>query len=176
MTPKQIDQIIYDTAISQGYNTESARYVVAQARLESANYTSNVFKNNNNLFGMSYAGQNLATKGTIKPVNERDAKCRKTGICANANYYAKYADVKDAIIDRLVRYGGRTINQVTPKMLKDSTTPEQYARLLKLRGYYTASQTQYAKLLRNISSTLSIKKKIKRDIDRFNDFIRSLLN
>jgi flagellum-specific peptidoglycan hydrolase FlgJ len=173
-TAQELDQIIFDTAIDQGYNPESAKFVVAQARLESQHYSSNVFNNNNNMFGMSYAGQKLATKGTIKPFNERDKKCQSTGVCANANYYAKYNDPSDCIKDRLTRYGSKTINNVTPQMLKDALTAAQYAKLLKLRGYYTAPEIRYAKDLQSISTKLKVKKKISHHFINFSRFIDNL--
>jgi hypothetical protein len=40
----QYDQIIYDTAIKEGFNPTAAKLIVAQARFESADYTSNVFQ------------------------------------------------------------------------------------------------------------------------------------
>ena len=42
----QYDQIIYDTAIKEGFNPTAAKLIVAQARFESADYTSNVFQKN----------------------------------------------------------------------------------------------------------------------------------
>ena len=94
MTPEQIDNEIYNLAISNGFTDVSAKFVVAQARLESADkgkeYNSNNFKTNNNCFGMKFIGQPLATKGTLAPFSERDKKCRDTGVCSNRNFYAKF--------------------------------------------------------------------------------------
>jgi hypothetical protein len=39
-----VDQMIYDTAISQGFTPISAKLIIAQARVESDNYTSKNFK------------------------------------------------------------------------------------------------------------------------------------
>jgi flagellum-specific peptidoglycan hydrolase FlgJ len=54
-----IDQDIYNMAIAEGFSPISAKLIVAQARLESGDYSSNVFVNNNNMFGMKYVGQTL---------------------------------------------------------------------------------------------------------------------
>jgi uncharacterized FlgJ-related protein len=58
------DQLIYETAIRAGFTPTAAKLVVAQARFESADYTSSVFKNNNNTSGMKFIGQPLANERT----------------------------------------------------------------------------------------------------------------
>jgi hypothetical protein len=45
----QYDQLIYNTAIKQGFNPMAAKLIVAQARFESADYTSNVFKRSSSI-------------------------------------------------------------------------------------------------------------------------------
>ena len=67
----QLDQTIYQMAVEEGFTPTAAKFVVAQARLESADYGSNVFKNNNNMYGMKYVGQSLAERGTAAPASER---------------------------------------------------------------------------------------------------------
>ncbi len=130
------DQIIYNTAIKQGFTPTSAKFVVGQARFESANYTSAVFKANNNTSGMKFVGQPLATKGTLAPMNERSDSCKKGGTCKNSDYYAKFASVQDSATDKIVRLYGKTMGGVTPDQLKNAKTPEEFARLLKKRSYY----------------------------------------
>jgi uncharacterized FlgJ-related protein len=80
-----IDQSIYNTAIEEGFSPTSAKLIVAQARLESSHYSSTVFKANNNMFGMKYVGQPLATKGTLAPSKELSKSCRENGNCANSD-------------------------------------------------------------------------------------------
>jgi hypothetical protein len=46
MQSQEIDQLMYDTAIKQGFTPVAAKLVVAQARFESKDYTSDVFKTN----------------------------------------------------------------------------------------------------------------------------------
>jgi hypothetical protein len=125
------DQEIYDIAIQNGFTPTSAKFVIAQSRLETGNYTSKVYRLNNNLFGMKFAGQPLATKGTIAPASE----LRCGGNC-NGDYYSKYATHTDSIKDAIIRLYGRTMYGVTPQMLKDSATPDEYALNLKKRHYY----------------------------------------
>ena len=134
MTSQEIDQLIYNTAIQQGFSPVAAKFVVAQARFESADYTSAVFKANNNTSGMKYIGQPLATRGTPAPANERT--CNLT---CNSDYYAKFSSVKDSADDKIVRLYSKTMGNVTPDQLKNAKTPEEFARLLKMRRYYGPS-------------------------------------
>ena len=138
------DQIIYDTAIKNGFTPTAAKFVVAQARFESSDYTSNVFQKNLNTSGMKFVGQPLATKGTLAPKSERSSQCVQTGVCRNSDHYAKYASVSDSAQDKIVRNFNLTIRGVTPEQLKNAQTPEEFAKLLKQRGYYGASESQYA--------------------------------
>ena len=81
-----LDQQIYDTAIKNGFNPIAAKLIVAQARFESADYTSNVFKQNNNTSGIKFIGQPNAVQGTLSP---------------EGNYYAKFNTIQDAINDKI---------------------------------------------------------------------------
>lgn len=130
------DQIIYDTAIKGGFTPTAAKLVVAQARFESADYSSNVFKNNLNTSGMKYIGQPLATRGTLAPVGERSDSCKNGGNCANSDHYAKFASVADSAKDKIDRLYNITMGGVTPAQLRNAKTPEEFADLLKKRRYY----------------------------------------
>jgi flagellum-specific peptidoglycan hydrolase FlgJ len=156
MTPAQIDEQIYLTAIANGFTDISARLIVAQARLESADYTSNVFKNNANMYGMKYIGQSLATRGTLAPINERSAKCRNTGVCVNNDYYAKYNNPQDSASDVIIRLYSKTIKEVTPEQLKNAKTPIEFATLLKQRGYFGVTASQYATGLKSKLKIISV--------------------
>ena len=137
------DQIIYDTAISEGFTPTAAKLVVAQARFESADYSSNVFKKNFNTSGMKYIGQPLATRGTAAPANEQ----RCGGGC-DSDYYAKFRSVEDSAKDKISRLYNITMRGVTPQQLKNVTSADEFANLLKKRGYYGAPENQYANGLR----------------------------
>lgn len=138
------DQLIYDVAIKNGFKPSAAKLIVAQARFESADYTSNVFKNNNNTSGMKYIGQPLATRGTLAPVSERSASCKKNGVCSDRDHYAKFQSVADSARDKIERNYNITMKGVTPQQLKNVETPEEFARLLKQRGYYGDKESTYA--------------------------------
>lgn len=126
---REYDQIIYNTAIAEGFTPTAAKFVVAQARFESADYTSRVFRENLNTSGMKYVGQPLATKGSLSP---------------EGNYYAKFRSVEDSAKDKISRNYNITMKGVTPEQLKTAQTPEQFASLLKKRGYYGAPESEYA--------------------------------
>ena len=133
LTSTDIDQAIYNTAIKQGFNPIAAKLIVAQARFESADYTSAVFKANNNTSGMKYIGaaQINAQRGTPAPSNERTCNLQ-----CDRDYYARYNTVQDAINDKIIRLYNKTMGGVTPQQLKDSTSADDFARKLKLRSYY----------------------------------------
>jgi len=130
------DQIIYDVAIKSGFSPVAAKLVVAQARFESADYTSNVFKNNLNTSGMKFIGQPLATRGTLAPLNERSSTCKTGGMCLDRDHYAKFKSVEDSAKDKIERLYSKTMRGVTPDQLKNAKDASEFADLLKKRGYY----------------------------------------
>jgi LPXTG-motif cell wall-anchored protein len=133
MTNAEIDQAIYNTAIEQGFNPTAAKLIAAQARYESADYSSAVFRANNNTSGMKYIGaaQINAQRGTLAPSSERTC-----GGGCNGDYYAKFDTIQDCINDKIVRLYNKTMDGVTPQQLKDSTDATEFATLLKKRRYY----------------------------------------
>lgn len=139
------DQLIYDTAISEGFNPTVAKLIVAQARLESSNYGSNVFKCNNNMYGMKYVGQPLATKGTLAPSNEissgcsaSGSGCQRTGVgnCRNGDFYAKYSSPADSVRDVIQRLYKTTRKGIGFNELNSATDSLSFATMLKQRDYY----------------------------------------
>jgi hypothetical protein len=144
----QYDQIIYNTAIKEGFNPAAAKLIVAQARFESADYTSNVFNKNLNTSGMKFIGQPLATRGTLAPMNERSSRCQKEGICANGDHYAKFASVADSASDKITRLYNINMRGVSPEQLKNAKDADEFASLLKQRGYYGSDVASYARGLR----------------------------
>ena len=134
-----LDQQIYDTAIKNGFNPMAAKLIVAQARFESADYTSNVYKQNNNTSGIKFIGQPNAVRGSLAPANERTCN----GGC-NGDYYAKFNTIQDAINDKIARLYNITMRGVTPQQLKDSTDANDFANKLKQRGYFGSTAIDYA--------------------------------
>jgi len=129
-----IDKKIYDQGIKRGLSPTVANLLVAQARFESADYTSNVFKQNTNLFGYKFVGQAAATRGTEAPRSEWPSATVK-------GYYAKYKSVEDStneVINWLFRRekeGKFRVNELT--------TAGKYAAGLKSGNYYGSSAAEY---------------------------------
>lgn len=130
------DQIIYDVARKNGYNDNVAKIIVAQARFESADYNSNVFRNNLNTSGMKYIGQPLATRGTLAPYNERSTQCQQGGTCRDSDHYDKFKNVEDSAKDKIERLFNKTRNGITPEDLKKAKDAQEFATLQKKRNYY----------------------------------------
>jgi len=112
-------------------NSEFANYadfVVAQAKHESANFTSNVYKANNNPFGMKVPSQRkfLGTRGT--PAND-------------GGYYARYESDSVAFEDLLLWMRAR-------KFPTNLETVEDYAEALKARGYFGDTLYNYTNALK----------------------------
>lgn len=135
MTNSELDRLIITKAVAKGYPIKTAQIITAQARLESADYSSNVFKLNNNLFGYKYVGQSLAFQGSQVPGSELQTGPR---------YYAKYNSVEDSIkelfnwIDRRISGGQFYLN--------DLTSPVNYANAFGKSPYkfYGISPANYA--------------------------------
>ena len=111
---------------------EYTDFVIAQARHESADFTSKVYRDNNNPFGMKVPGKRgfLGTQGTPAPASE-----------GKGMYYARYESDTVAFQDflkylRAVRF---------PVGL---TTVDQYAKALKERGYFGDTLANYTKALK----------------------------
>jgi hypothetical protein len=143
------DQIIYNTAIDEGFTDTVAKLIAAQARLETSengtDYNTQNFICNNNMFGMKYAGQSLATRGTPAPTSERQSGCGVSGsgcdrvgvgTCSNGDFYARYNSPEDSVSDAIQRLFKKTINGVTPEELNTATDSTSYATIQKKRGYF----------------------------------------
>jgi hypothetical protein len=130
------DQIIYDNAIANGYNPAACQIIAAHARYITDDYKSETFKANNNLFGLRYVKQPLATRGT---------QVEGEG---HASYYAKYETPADSVRDLVWRLFSHDINSVTRAALQEVRTVDDYADVLKLRMFYEGSNTKYADSLR----------------------------
>ena len=140
---ESIDQQIYNAAVSKGFTPTAAKLVVAQARHETGNYTSNIFKLNNNLFGMKYVKQPLATQGSASPRSEGD-------------FYARYKSVGDSVKDLIDRNYILTRGGVTPEKLKNATDSLDFATKLKARGYYGDTISNYANGLKSALNRINI--------------------
>lgn len=138
-----LDGKIYEIAIKNGFTPKTAKLIVAQARLESASYTTDAFRLDNNVFGTKYVGQPLATKGSLARLTQRAKHETIT------NYHAKYQTAEDSVIDVIERLYNKTINGVSPEELKNADTEERFSELLKKRGFFEDSVFDYANAIKN---------------------------
>lgn len=106
-----------------GFTETLARFITAQAAHETGNFTSAIFKSNNNAFGMKYAGQSTADG-------------EKKG-------YAYYKSVEDSVIDFARWWTKHRSGQVTLPLFIFSL--ENYVQFLKNQGYYEAPLSEYLK-------------------------------
>lgn len=135
-------QIIYDTLIGQKIPPTLAKIVTAQSQFESGNYTSNVFKADNNAFGYKYVGQKIATRGLPSPKKEGDN-------------YAHYNSVQDSAIE-IANWLKRRLKEKKLPPFDQITLPGQYSKLIKAAGYYGASENTYTKGITKIFDQLKI--------------------
>lgn len=124
-----LGQFIFDRVTAGGYSPAFANLVVAQARHETGDFTSNVSKNCLNLFGYKYVGQSGAVACSGSPEGDN---------------YAKYSAVAGSV-DELINWIRRRQKEGTfpPGDLSQVNTPEKYAQALKAAGYYGDSVSNY---------------------------------
>lgn len=129
MTLTSYDNIVYDTARDEGASDIFAKIILSQLKHESSNFTSRVFKLNNNPMGMKFPSKRkspyISGKGTKPPGNE------------GATPYAKYNSLSDAVRDLFhwLSYNGIDTSNIQ--------TVEDYSERLRQRGYM--GNTQEAK-------------------------------
>ena len=129
MTAEQIDTQIYNTAKKSGFSDALSRLIVAQARHETGNYSSNVFRACNNLFGYKFVNGKW-----------------QAASCVNApegGKYARYNSVSDSVnelIDWLRRRERE--GRIDTSAITNSA---EYATALKKSNYYTDSVRNYQK-------------------------------
>lgn len=119
-------QIIYSTLKGDGIPDPLASLVLAQAKHETNNFTSNVFINCNNAFG--YKAVYNALPCLLSP---------------EGTYYEKYKGVADSAHE-LSAYLYRRVADGSFPPLNKITSTDQYSSLLKKAGYYGAPVSVYA--------------------------------
>lgn len=117
-------KMLYNVIKRIGASNEVAKFITAQATLESGNFKSNIYKENKNIFGMKHAKSRLTTaKGT------------------NRNH-ALYDDTCDSAIDYFLWL---VYNGFTQNTLKDLDT---FKKRLGNSGY--CPQKDYIKRIETI--------------------------
>lgn len=106
---------IYRLLIEAGINQKMAQWITAQSAHETANFTSPIYRNNFNAFGMTYIGQSEAL--------------------GEKNGYAYYNNYKESVQDyyRLYKNDGFPI----------IGTLEAYVKYLKNEDYFEAPMLEY---------------------------------
>ena len=133
MTASQYDTAIYNQALSMGISPALAKIMVAQARYESADYTSNTFNLTNNAFGYKYYPGSKWQSGQGN---------RSSEYGQDQSSYASYNSVTDStgeVVDWLKRRQSEGYFNIN-----DITTATQYADALKSADYYGESSGNYA--------------------------------
>lgn len=134
-------QTVFNAAKAAGLTDAQAKIIVAQAQHESANFTSNVFKTDNNLFGMKMPSKRPRT------YIERPSKIIMQS--EGSTPYAHYVSITDSVND-LVK-GWHSYNKTNWSLL---TTPALYSAYLKSKGYYGDAQAVYTNALNRFFASL----------------------
>jgi hypothetical protein len=114
---------IYSLLQVSGLNPQIAKFAVAQSAHETGGYTSKVFKENNNCFGMKYAGQ-------------YNAKGEKNG-------HADYETINKSVSDFAIWFVNHRTNNISWPIIINSI--ETYVKFLKNNNYFTAPEADYLK-------------------------------
>ena len=106
-------------------------YIFAQARLESANFTSNIYRKNNNAFGMTHPTKRPSLGDTSKVYESN-------GTIPMQAYRNDTQSFRDFIL--YLKY----FNYPTTVSGAD-----EYVKILKSKGYFTAPESDYLKGLKS---------------------------
>jgi len=109
---------VYLLLIEAGFSPLQAQYITAQAAHETANFSSTIFLQNNNLFGYKYVGQALAR--------------------GEKNGHARYENLTDSIKDYQVYYKLRRYPKIFGSLA-------EFVKALKRNGYFQAPEAEYLK-------------------------------
>ena len=126
---KSFENLIYSVATSNGIPRNMALLLVSQSKHETANFSSNVFWDNKNMFGYKF----------VKGAKYQLSAGR---ISTEGDPYAKYESYTNSILE-LVAYLKRRVAENKFPPLEQITTSQQYAELLKKVGYYGDPLTVY---------------------------------
>lgn len=109
---------VFTTLVALGFTTQQASFITAQAGHETGGFTSVIFKENNNCFGMKFPS------------------IRKTFATGTQYGHATFASLTDCIKDFLLYYK-------FVKLLDTYSGIDTYIKALKERNYFEADLNQY---------------------------------
>lgn len=112
---------IYSILQMSGMNDTLSRFALAQAAHETANFTSAIFKNNLNAFGMKYAGQ-------VNALGEKSG-------------HAYYKDINSSVADFVAWYSRKRSSILSLPLV--ITSLDSYVRFLKNNSYFEADEKEY---------------------------------
>lgn len=113
-----IGKDLYLRLIENGFNLNMSRFLTAQAAHETGNFTSTIFKNNHNLFGMKLP------------------RVRQTTAIGSSKGHAVYASIEDSIKDM-------ALYLKSMGYLASYTTIAAYVKELKVKNYFEDSAENY---------------------------------
>lgn len=132
---------VIEAVKGQGYSTTVAKIIAAQAMHESAKFSSNLFLKNANAFGMKV------------PSVRKSPYILSAGISAPASEgstpYANYRSLEDSVKD-LIHW-----HSYVKSGLAGIITASQYAAVLKAKGFYGDTSTNYTTALNRHLSTIT---------------------
>lgn len=109
---------VFPRIVEAGFRGELAKYVFSQAAFETGNFTSDILRENNNLFGMKLA--------VIRP----------TLATGENRGHATFRDIQDSIKDFALYHKARALNTVFSSV-------SSYIDTLHKKGYFEADKEQY---------------------------------
>lgn len=111
---------LYLLLIEAGFNFQTAKYITAQAAHETDNFQSDIFKKNNNCFGMKLA------------------RVRKTTATGERKGHATYSNINDCIEDYKIYYQVRKFTTIHSGLVA-------FVEALKKAAYFEAPYETYLK-------------------------------
>lgn len=111
---------VFPRIVENGFRGELAKYVFAQAAFETGNFTSDIFKENNNLFGMKLP----TIRATLATGTNRN--------------HATFKTVSDSITDFALYHKARAISTAF-------TSIAAYVDTLNKKNYFEAEKEAYQK-------------------------------
>lgn len=122
LTREEIDFAIMKYFLAAGFDTQTARNFVAQARHESDSYTSPLFLKSNNLFGMGV------------PTERQSLRSGEIETAEGSR--SKYSSVDDSIKDQILWADATNFPEF-------GLNPESFVDMLQRRGYFTDTYDNY---------------------------------
>lgn len=127
---QRTDSLIYKTLLSHGYSHRHATFWIKVSKLETANYTSVLYRLHNNMWGMSYFKYGKRpTKGSYKVYHK-----------GKPTRFAGYK-TREAAVEELILY------LKTAKYPKDFKCLEEFVCFMKDKGYFEEPIDYYYKII-----------------------------